>query len=256
MVPSAGAADSPGKPALDGAHHESERRQPYRPSYVLREQPAKDQEPKSLIGVPFPQRLEPRLSEEGSGETGGLLPGASGTSLPKRVSLERTQVSLRLVSGKVTSRQKPGHQVVFEVEEDVRAGGSTCIARGTPVHGVVGPWTRASWGRGGAGTLEIHFEDAPMVTGMRVPVRRIRMIGRAGTTYGEVASSLIGGDPGAGLLFIPIALAAKAFGRAVFRNDEVKFRKGDVIRVNTWTPRHLPCSVGPTSVSAERVEEQ
>ena len=258
LVPSAGATDSQARPAGDGTHHDRERRQPYRPSYLLREEPEIDQAPIFSIGIPFPQRLELWLSEKDSNETRSSPLAVSGRTVPKQVFLETgAVVLLRLTSGKITSRHKPGYRVVFKVEEDVRTSGSICIARGTPVHGVVGPWTRASPSIGGTGRLEIHFEDVPMTSNMAAALQTIRVIGR---TLSESMSwvsvswrSAIkesAGDPRA----LPVAavvigtgafaqLTGKLFVRGVFKIHEVKFRKGDVIRVSVWSSWLLPCDV-------------
>ncbi len=264
LVPSAGATDSQARPAGDETHHDRERRQPYRPSYLLREEPEIDQAPIFSIGIPFPQRLELWLSEKDTNETRSSPLAVSGRTVPKQVFLENgAVVLLRLTSGKITSRHKPGHQVVFEVEEDVRTSGSTCIARGTPVHGVVGPWTRASPGIGGTGRLEIHFERVPMTSNMPAALQTIRVIGRTlGESMSWVSVSwrsaikesagdprvLIGAAVGIGTEAFA-QLTGKLFVRGVFKIHEVKFRKGDVIRVRVWSSWLLPCDVGVTTGS-------
>ena len=272
LVPSAGATDSQARPAGDETHHDRERRQPYRPSYLLREEPEIDQAPIFSIGIPFPQRLELWLSEKNTNETRSSPLAGSGRTVPKQVFLENgAVVLLRLTSGKITSRHKPGYRVVFKVKEDVRTSGSICIARGTPVHGVVGPWTRASQGIDGTGRLEIHFEDVPMTSNMAAALQTIRVIGR---TLDESMSwvsvswrSAIkesAGDPraviGAAVVIGTGAFAqltGKLFARSMFKTHEVKFRKGDVIRVSVWSSWLLPCNVGvaPESDWAEPVRQ-
>ena len=251
LVPSAGVAGSQGTPVVTGTRDQRERRQPYRPSYILREEPGRDEEPTFSIGISFLQRLEVQRKGKAADGTNALPPTVSGSALPKQVFLQHDAgVLLRLVSGKVTSRHKPGHQVTFEVEEDVRTGDATCIAQGTPVQGVVGPGTRTARGVSGTGRLEIQFEDVPMVTDMRAPLQTIRVIGR---TLRESLSWVCRVQPQTeGEVF---AIAAAALGhlmgevtaRAVFRTDEVKLRKGDVIRVNLWASWPLPCNLATLS---------
>ena len=207
-------------------------------------------------GLPPSQRLEQWLGEQISGETKASLPAISDRALPKEFYVRQVAaVWLRLVSKKVTSRQEPGHQVVFKVEEDVRFEGSTCIPAGTPVHGVVGPWTEPSRGVAGSGLLEIGFEDVETVTNTRLRLQTIRIFGR---TLGESMSwvSDVYVDNGAAAAILGIAALGHAtgelFARALFKTDEVKFRKGAVIRVNVWAPWDFSCDVGHASGSPER----
>ena len=177
-----------------------------------------------------------------------------GATFPTQVFLpEDGVVLLRLKNRKVTSRHKPGHRVVFEVEQDVLSGDSTYIARGTPVHAVVGPWTRTAPGVLGTGRLEIQFEDVPLAAGRRAALQPIRVIGR---TLGEVlswVSRAYPGPEGEAVMVIGLAalghLAGEVAARATFKTDEVKFRKGDLIRVNTCASRLPPCGVQLTSGS-------
>ena len=254
LVPSADAADSQGKPPVDGTPHERERRQPHRPSYLTREEPGQDLESILGTGLPPSQRLEQWLGEQISDETRASLPAISDRALPKEFYVRQVAaVWLRLVSKKVTSRQEPGRQVIFKVEEDVRFEGSTCIARGTPVSGVVGPWTEPSRGLAGTGLLEIRFDDAATATGTRVKLQTIRIFGR---TLGESMSwvSDVYVDNGAAVAVLGMAalghVTGELFARAVFKTDEVKFRKGNVILVNVWAPWDFSCEVGHAPGSA------
>ena len=280
VVASAGAADSQGTSAVGGIDLERECRQPYRPPYLMREPPAIDQDPIVPVPIPFGKRLKRPISAKDTDESGASLPTVSATTSPKtdhpsheplpvragprarplcrlcaaqQVFLQRNaEVLLRLAGGRVSSRHKPGRPVVFKVEEDVRTNGTTCIPRGTTVHAVVGPWTTRARGLHGTGRLEIQFEGVPMGAGVRVPLQTIRVVGR---TLREALSWVSGNEGLSGGIANPVAamgvftralghLTGELFARAAFRTDEVKFQKGDVIRVNVWSSWLLPCDVG------------
>ena len=256
VVASAGAADSQGTSAVGGIDLERECRQPYRPPYLMREPPAIDQDPIVPVPIPFGKQLKRPISAKDTDESGASLPTVSATTSPKQVFLQRNaEVLLRLAGGRVSSRHKPGRPVVFKVEEDVRTNGTTCIPRGTTVHAVVGPWTTRARGLHGTGRLEIQFEGVPMEAGLRVPLQTIRVVGRTlreSLSWVSVIEKFSGdpegrGDALAAMVIFTGAighLTGELFARAAFRTDEVKFRKGHVIRVNVWSSWLLPCDVG------------
>jgi hypothetical protein len=257
-TPSAEGAEIQRTPTVDRTPHEYQRKQSYRPSYLLREAPAADQDHTFPFGPSFPGWPELRLSKKSTQGIEGSAPAVSGTTPPRPVFLKQdAAVLLRLVSGKVTSRHKPGRQVTFQVEEDVPTGDGTCIARGTLVVGVVGPWTRAASGPSIAARLEIHFNDVPMATRMPAPLQTIRVIRRTRRTLGKSMSWVqeqyqyidsLGAALGLGTAALG-QLTGESFVRAMrktFKTDEVKFHKGDVIRVNVWASWLLPCDAGLT----------
>ena len=158
FVPAAADAKSSEKPADDRVHSAQPTLQLHRPSYLLRDRTGTELAPIIPVDFPFARRPELRFTEKAADKPVGSPPAAQNVAFPKQVLLPATAVVLlRLKSGKVTSRHKPGHRVLFEVEADVRSGSSTCIARGTPVYGVVGSWTLGSWGVLGKGRLEVEL---------------------------------------------------------------------------------------------------
>ncbi len=250
LVPAAADADSSEKPADDRAHSAQPTLQPHRPSYLLRDRTGTEQAPIIPVDFPFARRPELRFTQTGGDKPVGSPPAAQNAAFPQQVFLPaKTVVLLRLKSGKVTSRHKPGHRVLFEVEADVRSGSSTCIARGTPVYGVVGAWTDAASGVLGTGRLEVKFEGVPMGAGRQAPLHPVRVAGRTfkeALSWVSWVSRVPPTDPGSAF-GVGVAAFAHAtgelFARAVFRTDDVKFRKGDVIQVRLRSPSPIPCDV-------------
>ncbi len=247
FVPAAADAKSSEKPADDRVHSAQPTLQLHRPSYLLRDRTGTELAPIIPVDFPFARRPELRFTEKAADKPVGSPPAAQNVAFPKQVLLPATAVVLlRLKSGKVTSRHKPGHRVLFEVEADVRSGSSTCIARGTPVYGVVGSWTLGSWGVLGKGRLEVEFEGVPVGAGRQAPLHPVRITGRTLKEALSWVSRAGAVDEGSAFL---VGLAAfghatgELFARAVFRTDEVKFRKGDVIQVRLRSPSPIPCDV-------------
>ena len=94
-----------------------------------------------------------------------------------------------------------------------------------------------------------------MEAGLRVPLQTIRVVGRTlreSLSWVSVIEKFSGdpegrGDALAAMVIFTGAighLTGELFARAAFRTDEVKFRKGHVIRVNVWSSWLLPCDVG------------
>ena len=98
-----------------------------------------------------------------------------------------------------------------------------------------------------------------MTSDMPAPLQTIRVIGRT-LSESMAWGSVFDGLGGSGAVLVGgIVLGSKALGRvtgklfarSVFKIHEVKFRKGDVIRVKVWSSWLLPCDVAVTTGSRQ-----